>query len=255
MKKVNIGIIGAGTVGRGVLEILAEQKTTLEARYGINFEVVAVCDRSYQKKTDILKAIKASDDPAIVLENPDVDVVLELIGGQEPAFSHISTALKNGKSVITANKALLAARGQEIFELAYTQNQEIGFEAAVAGALPVIKTLRRDFGINKMESIYGILNGTCNFIITRMQQEKMDYGEALKLAQEKGFAEADPAFDVNGKDAAQKLVLIAGLAFDTLVQEADIPTEGISEIRMIDMAIAEEMGWVIRLLAVAPPPG
>ncbi len=251
VKKVRIGIIGAGTVGRGVISTLRDQKELLQKRTGLDIEVIAVSDRSWQKKTDFLQGIPASDNPEIVLNNPEVDIVLELIGGLEPAGQYVEQALRKGKPVVTANKALLAKKGKEIFPLAYSQNLNIGFEAAVAGALPVIKSLRRSLVVNDIRAFYGILNGTCNFIISKMESDGMDYAHALELAQRLGFAEADPSFDVNGNDAAQKLALLAGLSFDTFVPEETVFTEGISRIRKVDLDIVASMGKVVRLLGIA----
>lgn len=242
-------MVGAGTVGRGVLEILRQQGELLRARTGHTFEVVAIADRSYQKKAAELAGIAAGDDPAAVYENPQVDVVLELIGGIEPARTIVLESLRRGKPVITANKALLAKHGREIHQTARENQQEVCFEAAVAGALPVIRSLRRGLVANSIHGLYGILNGTCNFIITKMQTDEMDYEAALALAQKRGFAEADPSFDVDGHDAAQKLAILAGLAFDTYVEEAEIPVRGIRNIRQVDLALADRMGWEIRLLA------
>ena len=251
MKTIHIGLFGAGTVGRGVIEMLRTQAETLEKRGGVRFNVKAVCDRSYRKKAEALKGINASDDPAIVLDDPEIEIVMELIGGIEPAHQYILAALDKGKAAVTANKALLAGHGPEIFARAQEKRVELGFEAAVAGALPVIQTLRRGLVVNDINAFYGILNGTCNFIITKMQDEGMDYADALKLAQDKGFAEADPSFDVGGNDAAQKLAILASLCYDAPVTEADVPTEGITDIRPVDLRLAESMGWVIRLLGVA----
>ncbi len=251
MKTVKIGIMGAGVVGRGVIKSLRDQGLSLESRSGLRFEVVAVFDRSYKKKREFLAGIPASDDPSFVIDNPDVEIVLELIGGIDPAHDFIRKALQSKKSVVTANKALLAKYGKELFAMARENGVEIGFEAAVAGALPVIKSLRRSLIINEIHAFYGILNGTCNFIISRMQKDGMDYEAALILAQEKGFAEADPSFDVNGNDAAQKLALLAGLAFDTFVPEEQVFVEGITSLRKLDLDLVADMNRVIRLLGVA----
>ena len=251
MNTLKIGLIGAGTVGSGVIEILRADKELLKQRTGVSLEITMICDRLWREKSELIGDIPASDNADDIFNHPDIDVVVELIGGIEPAKSFHLKALQSGKSVVTANKALLARHGKEIFETAQKQKKEIGFEAAVAGALPVIKTLRRGLVANRIKSLYGILNGTCNFIISRMQNAGMEYEDALKLAQEKGFAEADPSFDVNGNDAAQKLVLLAGLSFDTEISEEDIPVEGISNIKQVDLKIASSMGWVVRLLAVA----
>ncbi len=251
MREVKIGVLGAGVVGRGLITSLRQQAERLKSRTGIEFKIIAVFDRSYAKKKEILANIPASDDAAIVVDNPEVEIVVELIGGQDTAGSLVNRALENGKSVVTANKALLARSGREIFALAREKGCSIGFEAAVAGALPVIHTLRRGLVVNDVIALYGILNGTCNFIITRMQQDDMDYDAALKLAQERGFAEADPSFDVNGNDAAQKLALLAGLSFDTFIPEEMIHVEGITAIRKVDLEIVKGMNSVVKLLAIA----
>ncbi len=251
MKKVIFGLGGLGTVGRGVLELLRVQGPLLRERTGIDFELGAVFDRSWEKKRDLIGGVPAGGDPEILWKDPRISLVLELIGGEEPARTIIRRSLESGRAVITANKSLLSREGREIFLLAAEKNQSIGFEAAVAGALPIIQTLRRGLVVNNIEALYGIVNGTCNFILTRMEVDGMSYEDALKLAQEKGFAEADPSFDVDGRDAAQKLAVLSGLAFDCSVTEAHVKAEGIRNIRSVDLRIAESMGFRIRLLAVA----
>ncbi len=251
MNVVRIGLFGAGTVGRGLIEMLRSQRELLASRTGTSFELVSVCDRSYERKADALAGVRAGSDPALILGDSTIDVVVELMGGLEPAREIVLAALRAGKNVVTANKALLSAHGPEIHRTAAETGREVAFEAAVAGALPVIRTLRRGLVANEIRGLYGILNGTCNFIITRMQSTGMDYDAALKLAQERGFAEADPAFDVDGRDAAQKLAILAGLAFDTVVAEQNILVQGIRNIRRVDLLLADTMGWEVRLLATA----
>ena len=252
MKELRIGLIGAGTVGRGLIELLQTRAEVLRKRTGKELKIVAVADRSYAKK-DFLKnqSFDVTDDASGLVQRADIDVVVELIGGLDPAKQWVMDALKSGKHVVTANKALLANHGAEIFRQARESGKEVGLEAAVAGALPVIRNLRLVWVGSEIQEMFGILNGTCNFIITRMQKENMAYEDALKIAQEKGFAEADPAFDVSGRDAAQKLAILSTLAFDHLVQESDIRVEGITELSPLDHAMAMRMGKVIRLLAVA----
>ena len=251
MNTQRIGLFGAGTVGRGLIEMLRTQAGTLSARTGTDFSIEAVCDRSFARKADVLAGILSGDDPKLILENPNIDVVVELMGGLEPARTVVLAALRAGKHVVTANKALLAAHGPEIHQAAATAGREVAFEAAVAGALPVIRSLRTGLVANQIRGLYGILNGTCNFIITQMQATEMDYDAALALAQERGFAEADPSFDVDGRDAAQKLAILAGLAFDTTVTEEQIRVQGIRNVRRVDLLLADRMGWEIRLLATA----
>ncbi|MCE9596533.1 MAG: homoserine dehydrogenase [Spirochaetia bacterium] len=252
MKEVGIGILGAGNVGRGLIEILKRDGDAIAARTGIRLRVAAVFDRSYKKKEIALHGIPSGDQPAVVLDHPDVSIVVELLGGLTPTEQFIREALSKGRSVVTANKALLASTaGPELSKLASENNVNLGFEAAVAGAIPIIRSLRLHHLAGQVRSIHGILNGTCNFIITRMEDDGLDYAEALKLAQDKGFAEADPTFDVGGQDAAQKLRILAGIAFDAYFSESSIRVEGIEAIRPVDLKIAKRMGWVIRLLAVA----
>ncbi|MCB1326952.1 MAG: homoserine dehydrogenase [Spirochaetales bacterium] len=251
MKSVRVGIMGLGTVGQGVLRILRDHGEALEHRSGVRFEIVRIFDRSFREKGDVIRDIPASDNMEDVLGDPSIDIVAELLGGIEPAYTVVTRALAAGKDVVTANKALLARHGNELFELSHQHSCEIAFEAAVAAALPVIKNLRRGLIANEIEALYGILNGTCNFIITRMQEDGLDYAAALREAQVRGFAEADPSFDVGGKDAAQKLAIISALAFDTRINEDAVLTEGIEHIRLVDHQIAADLKCVIRLLAVA----
>ena len=252
MNELRIALLGAGTVGQGLIELIEGRARNLSERIGKKIRIVAVADRSHARKPFLKnRDFDVSDDALAVMSRPDVDVVVELIGGLDPARQWVLKALENGKHVVTANKALLANHGKEIFEQAQKARKEVGFEAAVAGALPVIRNLRRVWVGSEIREMFGILNGTCNFIITRMQKEDMAYEDALKIAQEKGFAEADPAFDVSGRDAAQKLAILSTLSFDHLVQESDIRVEGITELSPLDHAMAMRMGKVIRLLAVA----
>ncbi|MCB1306561.1 MAG: homoserine dehydrogenase [Leptospiraceae bacterium] len=251
VRSLRIGLLGLGNVARGVLQILRNEQDLLIRRAGVRLEVVRVCDRSYQKKADIIKDIPTGDDPADIFNDDSIDVVLELAGGLEPARTWILTALQRGQAVVTANKAVLARHGNEIFQAAREHGCDIGFEAAVAASLPIIKNLRRGLIANHINTIYGILNGTCNFILTRMEGEGMDYGEALRLAQERGFAESDPTFDVEGHDAAQKLAIISALAFDTAINEEAVLTRGITALRAVDLELARRMHCVVRLLAIA----
>lgn len=251
MKQIGIGLLGLGTVGRGVVEILREREASLNARAGVRFQIQRVFDRSWQKKQAVLGDVPASADVADVLNDPAVDVVVELIGGLDPAYDFVRRALEAGKSVVTANKALLARHGNELLGLARKQGVSIAFEAAVAGALPVVRNMRRSFVSDEISSLHAILNGTSNFILTRMREDDMDYAEALALAQDRGFAEADPTFDVGGFDAAQKLAILAALAFDTSIAEDAVVVEGIETIRHKDLSFAAAMNRVIRPLAIA----
>ncbi len=251
MKQLNIGLLGLGTVGRGVVEILQERRTSLNARAGARFNLVRVFDRSWEKKRDVLGETPASANVDDLLNDPEINVVIELIGGLDPAYEYVRRALQAGKSVVTANKALLARHGNELLALARGRRVTIAFEAAIAAALPVVRNMRRSFVSDEIRSFHAILNGTSNFILSRMSEDDMDYAEAAALAQERGFAEADPTFDVGGFDAAQKLAILGALAFDTSIAESAVVVEGIEKIRHKDMRFVAAMGRVIRPLAVA----
>ncbi|MBX7058373.1 MAG: homoserine dehydrogenase [Leptospirales bacterium] len=251
MKPVQIGLCGLGVVGRGVLEILRSEQEFLRPRAGLDLRVRRVFDRSWRRKAPALGEIEATDNPDDVLNDPEIDIVVELMGGIDPARKIVKRAIENGKSVVTANKALLARHGNEIFGLARERKVGFGFEAAVAGGLPVIQNMRRGLIANEVRGICGILNGTCNFILTRMQDDGMDYDAALQQAQQLGFAERDPSFDVDGRDAAQKLAILSALAFDTAIREDAVIIEGIRQLRSIDLEFARSFGRVVRLLAVA----
>ncbi len=254
MKEIGIGLLGAGTVGRGLIEILEAEGRRIASRTGVNIVLRRVADRSFQKKP-VLAAYAPTDSIDEVIDDPSVDVVVELIGGLDTAGPAIQRALRAGKSVVTANKALIAAQATDIFEAIAegrkkNETTTIGFEAAVGGALPLVRNMRLIWSAGGMQRMVGILNGTCNFIISRMQ-DGMEYAEALKLAQEKGFAEADPTFDVSGMDAAQKLAILSMLAFDVMVRDTDVHVEGIEGFHRVDHELARKMGRVIRLLAIA----
>jgi homoserine dehydrogenase len=248
---LKVGLAGLGTVGASVVRLIAEDQ--LAARCGRGVEVVAVTARSKGKDRGIdLSGVRWIDDPVALARDPGIDVFVELMGGEgDPAKAAVETALKAKKSVVTANKALLARHGLALAQLAEANGVALNFEAAVAGAIPIIKTLREGFAGNSFERIYGILNGTCNYILTRMEQEKLAFAECLKDAQRLGYAEADPTFDVEGFDTAQKLAILASIAFGTKVDSDAIYVEGISSIAPADLVAAEELGYRIKLLGVA----
>ncbi|HNW28434.1 MAG TPA: homoserine dehydrogenase [Spirochaetota bacterium] len=251
MKKLNIAIIGFGTVGGGLYSLLEKNAEVIAQRTGIDISVTAVCDvRSDHVKKTAPGARIVSDWKEIV-KDKSVDIVAELIGGIEPAKSIIMEALKNGKGVVTANKKLLAEDGRDIFKQANAGAGRIGFEAAVGGGIPCILALRHGLVGNRMRSIMGILNGTTNFILTMMRENNMPFPEALRDAQEKGFAEADPTFDIEGYDAGHKIALLAMIAFNKNISYGDIRVEGISHISKADIAYARDMGYVIKLLGIA----
>jgi len=241
-KAINVGLIGFGVVGSGVAELFSRNKDSK-----INLEKIAVKDI---KKARKLSFSALTTDANEILEDPDIDIVVELIGGYEPAKDYIIKAIRNGKHVVTANKAVISKFGPEIFAEAAKNKVNIGFEGSVAGGIPIINPLLDQLNLGEIKSINGILNGTTNFMLTRMG-EGMDYESALKIAQEKGFAEADPSFDVDGKDAAQKISILASLAFGKWINPDEIYCEGIKEITPLDIDYAKELGYVIKLLATA----
>ncbi len=250
---LKVGLAGLGTVGASVVQLIARQREALTARCGRPIEVVAVCARSRSRQRDVdLGAMRWVDDPVGLAADPGIDVFVELIGGEgDPAKAAIERALASGKSVVTANKALLARHGVALAALAEQHHVALNFEAAVAGGIPIIKTLREGLVGNSLERIYGILNGTCNYILTRMEREKLSFADCLKDAQRLGYAEADPTFDVEGHDTAQKLAILASLAFGTKVDPDAVYVEGISSITPDDLDAAEELGYRIKLLGVA----
>ena len=225
MKNINIGIIGLGTVGSGVITILEEKKSTFQSR-GVNFNIKYICDIS-EDSGKKFPGYKFTDEFRDVISDDSVDVIMELIGGTTVAYDIIDSALDNGKSVITANKALLAERGKELFARANKKNLYIGFEASVAGGIPIIQIIRQGLCANEIQSIYGIINGTCNYILTKMSRTKCDFSLALKEAQKLGFAEADPALDISGMDTAHKLTILGWLSFNGFIKPSDIFVEGI----------------------------
>ena len=250
---LKIGVAGLGTVGSAVLAQIAAQRDSLAARCGRRIEVVAVSARSRGKNRGInTKNLTWHSDPAALARDPGIDVFVELIGGDgNPAKAAIEAALGAGKSVVTANKALLARHGVALAARAEARHVALNFEAAVGGAIPIVKTLREGLAGNSLERIYGILNGTCNYILTRMEQDGLSFADCLKDAQRLGYAEANPAFDIEGHDTAQKLAILASLAFGTKVDQSAVYVEGISSIAPADLSAADELGYRVKLLGVA----
>lgn len=249
--EVNIGILGLGTVGTGVAKILLTQQELLKTRSSLTFKLKSIADINWAVKRDLnLDGIQCLTDADQIIADPEIDIVVETIGGYEPAFSYICRALRNRKHVVTANKALIATRGRELFKIAKENGVDLLFEASVGGGIPIIKGLREGLIANKFESIYGILNGTSNYILTRMHQEEMEFEEALKEAQAKGFAEADPTLDVGGGDAAHKLTILASLATSGMVDFDSLYVEGITSVTKLDINFAKSFGYTIKLLAV-----
>lgn len=248
MKKINIAIAGLGTVGTGVYKIIQDNKDLFALRSNLIVEIVAVSSRS--KKDYLDPKIRFYDNPLHLAQDPKVDIVVELIGGCDIAKDLIHSALKNNKKVVTANKALLALHGAEIQSWVDKYQGYIAYESAVAGANPVIKAVRESFVANEISEIYGILNGTCNFILTKMKNEKQDYKIALDEAQKLGYAEADPTFDIKGNDSAHKIVLLSALAQSSLPDYENSYVEGIDQISIRDINLADEFGYKIKLLGI-----
>jgi len=252
-KPLKVGLAGLGTVGTAVVQLLQHGRDKLAIRCGRPIDIVAVSARSRGKKRHIdLKAIRWVADPVALAADPAIDVLVEVIGGAgDPARRAVETALAAGKPVVTANKALLASHGHKLALLAERRGVALNFEASVAGGIPVVKTLREGLNGNTFTRIYGILNGTCNYILSRMEEDRLAFGDCLREAQRLGYAEADPSFDVEGHDTAQKLSILASLAFGTRVDPGAIYVEGISSITLADLDAAAELGYRVKLLGVA----
>ena len=252
MRKINVGIIGFGTIGSGVIKILQDNGDIIRKRLGATVEVVKIADLDITADRGIKVDPKLlTTDAQEVISHPEVNIVVELIGGYEPARSLILRAIEAGKNVVTANKALLAKHGDEIFSEVEGQQVSIGFEAAVGGAIPIIRSIRESFVANRINSIEGIVNGTANYILSKMSDENCAFDLALKEAQEKGFAEADPTFDIEGIDSAHKIAILSQLAYGTPVNFDDITIQGISGISTDDIECAREFGYRIKLLAIS----
>lgn len=256
MKKLNVGIIGLGTIGSGVVRVLKEKRHLIAERSGVDLSVVLACDvrRALAHKLGLC-ASQFTTNLQDVIKNDKIDVIVELIGGHHPAKEVIIQALKNGKHVVTANKALLATDIDELLSVARKNAKQLKFEASVCGGIPIIKALREALVANRVDSFYGIINGTSNYLLTKMREESMSFSEALALAKKKGYAERNPRFDVEGIDATHKLVILCYLAFAKLIPLEKVFREGISDISDLDIKYAEEMGLVIKPLAIAKKVG
>jgi homoserine dehydrogenase len=249
-RTVNVGICGLGTVASGTVNILTRNKSLIDARSGCNVSIIQIGARRDNPKVDT-SAYQVTRDIFDVVNNPEVDIVVELIGGTTVAKDLVLTAIANGKHIVTANKALIAHHGDEIFAAAKAKGVTVAFEAAVAGGIPIIKSIREGLAANKIEWLAGIINGTTNFILTEMRDKGRAFEDVLKEAQELGYAEADPTFDVEGIDAAHKLVILASLAFGIPLDVKKVFTEGITKISTQDVNYAEELGYRIKHLGIA----
>lgn len=252
-KTLRIGIAGLGTVGAGTVQLLRDNASTIEARAGVKLQVVAVSMRNPKKKRTVkLDGIKIVKDAIDLADDKNIDIIVEVIGGDKGvAKDLIERSIKNGKHVVTANKALIAHHGQKLAEAAEANGVVLAFEAAVAGGIPIIAALRSGLAANKLTRIAGILNGTCNYILTTMTRDKRDFKEVLADAQKLGYAEADPSFDVDGIDAAHKTSILAALAFGTQPNFKDVHIEGIRRITLRDIEYAASFGYTVKLLGIA----
>lgn len=252
MRPLRVGMIGIGTVGSGTFRVLARNQAEIAGRAGRGIEVVMVAARNLPRAARIVgEGVPLTDDPMHVATHPDIDVLVEVAGGTGPARDWVLAAIAHGKHVVTANKALLAEHGAEIFAAARQHGVAVAYEGAVAVSIPIVKALREGLTANRIEWVAGIINGTTNFILSKMRDEGLDFAAALAEAQALGYAEADPAFDIEGIDAAHKLTLLAANAFGTPVRFADVQVEGITTLQGADVACAEQLGFRIKLLGIA----
>jgi len=251
-QKITVGMIGLGTVGGGTLRILQDNAELIRQRVGVPIEVVKIAVRDLTRDRGMnIPSAMLTREPADVVNDPAIDIVVEVIGGYEPARQLLLTAIARGKHVVTANKALLAVHGSEIRAAASRANVMIGFEGSVGGGIPVIKVVKEALAANRVLSIYGIINGTSNYILTKMTDEGRDFGDVLREAQAAGYAEADPTFDVGGIDTAHKLAILVNLAFGLPVSPDDIFTDGITAVSPLDIDFARVFGYKVKLLAIA----
>jgi len=252
MKPIKVGLLGIGTVGSGTFNVLKRNQEEITRRAGRAIEIAMVADLNTERARELTHGeVEVVSDANLVVNNPEIDVVVELIGGYGIAKDLVLKAIANGKHVVTANKALLAVHGTEIFKAAQEKNVMVAFEAAVAGGIPIIKALREGLTANRIQWIAGIINGTTNFILSEMRDKGLDFGTVLKQAQALGYAEADPTFDIEGIDAAHKVTLMASIAFGIPVQFDKAHVEGITRLDAIDIQYAEQLGYRIKLLGIA----
>jgi homoserine dehydrogenase len=251
MKPIKVGLIGLGIVGTGTFKVLNRNQEEIRRRAGRGIEIAMVAVRNLERAVPVIEGqCEIVTDPYLVVNHPDIDIVVELIGGIETAKDLVLKAINNGKHVVTANKALVALHGNEIFAAAQEMGVMVAFEAAVAGGIPIIKALREGLTANRIESVAGIINGTTNFILSEMRDKGLDFDTALKQAQQLGYAETDPTFDIEGVDAAHKATIMSAIAFGIPVQFEKAHIEGISRLQAIDIRYAEQLGYRIKLLGI-----
>ncbi len=252
MKPIKVGLLGVGNVGGGTFDVLLRNQEEIRRRAGRGIEIVAVSARNLERATARTGGkVKVVASPFEIVNDPEIDIVVELIGGYDEAKALVLQAIANGKHVVTANKALLAVHGNEIFAAAQAKGVMVAFEAAVAGGIPIIKALREGLTANRIEWLAGIINGTTNFILSEMRDKGLDFATVLKQAQQLGYAEADPTFDIEGVDAAHKATIMSAIAFGIPVQFDKAHVEGISKLNAIDIRYAEQLGYRIKLLGIA----
>lgn len=251
MSDIKVGLIGFGNIGAGVVKLLQENAEVIRSKVGTGIVLKKIADRNITADRGVtVDPACLTTDVNNIFEDPEISVVIELVGGYEPAKSFVLKAISKGKHVVTANKALLALHGEEIYAAAAANNVEVQFEAAVGGGIPVLTAIKGNMAANNFGSVIGIMNGTCNYILTRMTQEGADFVDVLKAAQELGYAEPDPTFDIEGVDTAHKLAILVSLCFGTRIDFKDIHTEGISSINGLDVKFARDLGYRIKLLAI-----
>ena len=251
MKPIQVGLLGIGTVGSGVFTVLARNQEEIKRRAGRGIRIHTVADLNTQRAQELVKGqAEVVDDARKVIQNPEIDIVVELIGGYGIAKDLVLEAIAAGKHVVTANKALIAVHGNEIFKAAHAKGVMVAFEAAVAGGIPIIKALREGLSANRIEWIAGIINGTTNFILSEMRDKGLDFNTVLKEAQRLGYAEADPTFDIEGIDAAHKATIMSAIAFGVPMQFAQAHVEGITKLSAVDIKYAEQLGYRIKLLGI-----
>lgn len=251
MKEIGVALLGFGNVGAGAYRILTAHAQDIERRVGARVRVRHILVRDDKRPREGVDRALFTKDLKTILDDPEVRIVCELLGGIEPARTYVLKAIASGRHVVTANKALLSEHGESLFKAASEGGVDLSFEGAVCGGIPVIRTLRESLASDRVDSIHGIVNGTTNLILSSMADENASYSNALKRAQELGFAEADPTFDVSGMDAAQKISLLAELAFSARVKPSDVPVDGITSLSPLDFAMGKEFGYVLKLLATA----
>ncbi len=256
MGKVNIGIVGYGVVGSSVVKILEKDKDLISQKSGFEINVKKVYTRNWNKKLKYpIPEEKKAHSVDEIINDREINIIVELTGGIDFPYKVITQAIKNNKNIVTANKALLAEKGKDIFSLAEEKNVRIGFEAAVAGGIPIIKALREGLVANEIKKVYGILNGTTNYILTSMYNGDKSFEEALKEAQEKGYAEADPTLDINGTDTAHKISILASLSYGGFIDFSQIYIEGIQNIDLLDIELGRDLGYILKLIAIAKSHG